>query len=458
MVSNKEKVDSFLDKLMTAFETNGMNAFMNPNASDCDCSDSDDGVGMSQHKFDTIESIMAMSSEQLEEHSTSSTQCSSTVCSAPLMATDSLRTIPHLKRKTPAFNSSQEQWNDSLAINLAKNIQTYELEHPQSKDYQVGTSVDSRGTARIAAHPPVASRSSTSTALTTDPTNTKSRLRPTNTDQFSAHKLTANAETVLDVLISHQNHSSVSKRKYRDLQTKTGSKQTHRNAVPTSCRKKLSNASTARCKSTRIEGLDDYVAHAIYNYIHQCQVHRYYPTFDHIHNIILNAKLRQQDIDKESGSMNEFMHKSTETGHKTNSSSTQPHSVRRLIPNKIRTLVSQLVVQLWKCSQMTPYMKSTKRPSDAFRHFAAGVLFGMRRGMKMADDTIVVPHSRSIEHILQLSTTVPRGTSAHEVHLQAHKGTSTLQRCLGSLENDECRLSVYQPAITIATSLQELLG
>lgn len=445
MVSNKEKVDSFLDKLMTAFENDGMDAFMNQTSSDCDCSDSEDGIGMSQTKFDTIESIMSMSSEQLQEHSSLS-------ASSVVHTTQPLKTIPNLKRKTPSFNSPQEQWNDSLANKLAKDIRTYELDNPPS---DVDTCDESRKSARIA---PPSSVTSTSTSSTNDPTNPKPRLRPPNPDQFSAHKLTANAETVLDVLISHQNHSSVSKRKCKDVQTKDGSKQLHRNAVPTSCRKKLSNASTARSKSTRIEGLDDYVAHAIYNYIHQCQVHRYYPTFDHIHNIMLNAKLRQKDIEKESGSMTEFMHKSTENAPKSSSSSTQSHSVRRLIPNKIRTLVSQLVVQLWRCSQLTPYMESTKRPSDAFRHFAAGVLFGMRRGMKMTDGTIIVPHSRSIEHILQLSTTVPRGTSAHEVHLQAHKGTSTLQRCLGSLENDECRLDVYQPAILIATSLQELLG
>lgn len=421
---------------------------MNPNASDCDCSDSDTDGDMTQSKFDTIESIMAMSSEQLQERSASSS--TSTPCSSLVSAsTNMLKTIPHLKRKTPALNSQQEQWNDSIANNLATEIQTYEDAHPPESINPCKPSEHSSGEKRTKPTTPTQS---------TNSIVSKARVRPVNPEQFSAHKLTANAETVLDVLISHQNHSNVSKRKFKEMHSRDGSKPFTRSLVPTSCRKKLSNASTARCKSTSIEGMDDYVAHAIYSYIHQCQVHRYHPTFDHIHNIILNAKIRQKDIEKERGSMTEFMHKSTEQTQKATSSSTQSHSVRRLIPNKIRTLVSQLVVQLWRCSQMTPYMISTKRPSDAFRHFAAGVLFGMRRGMKMADGTIVVPHSRSIEHILQLSTTVPRGTSAHEVHLQAHKGTSTLQRCLGSLENDESRLTVYQPAIAIATSLQELLG
>ena len=140
MVSNKEKVNSFLDKLMTAFENNGMDAFMNPTESDCDCSDSEEGMGMSQNKFDTIESIMSMSLDQLQEHpsfSTPSTSASSpsssAVYSTPKMPAESLKTIPHLKRKTPSFNSSQEQWNDSLANNLAKDVRTYELENPQPR-------------------------------------------------------------------------------------------------------------------------------------------------------------------------------------------------------------------------------------------------------------------------------------------------------------------------------------
>jgi hypothetical protein len=436
MVSNGRKIDLFLDKLMTAFENNGMDAFMNPTESDSECGDDD----MEDGKFDSIESIMAMSSEQLQEQTalpSSPIACTSTTGT-------SLKTIPRLQRKRPAYNSAQEHWNDSLAHNLATTIQTYEDDHPHAVDSDYDHTQ------------PTPSPSNSCASATTS----SSRARPTNPDQFSAHKLTTNAETVLDVLISHQNHSNVSKRKHKHLESKDEFISMSKSSIPTSCRKKLSNVSTARSRSTSIDGLDDYVGNAIYNYIHQCQVHRYHPSFDHIHNIVLNAKKRQRDIEKERGSMMEFMHKSVESHLKSSCSSCPPpssHSVRRLVPNQIRTLVSQLVVQLWKCSQKTPYMTIAKRPSDAFRHFAAGVLFGMRRGMKMADGTVVVPHSRSIEHILQLSTTVPRGTSAHEVHLQAHKGTSTLQRCLGSLENDKARLDVYQPAIAIATSLQELL-
>ena len=129
-----------------------------------------------------------------------------------------------------------------------------------------------------------------------------------------------------------------------------------------------------------------------------------------------------------------------------------------IIPNKLREMLSNLVVELWKCSQDTPYMSKTRRHSDAFRSFAAGVTFAMRRGMKLNDGTIIVPHSIAIERALSLTNTIKRGTVAHITHLQAHKGIGTLQRSIGSLPTVDDIKSQYEPAITIACMLQKELN
>lgn len=524
MNSHETNVEDVLETLLSAFQDNGMAAFM------------DETYKEGDGDVDTIESIMNMSQssvdDQLRSHQRSQSPSSNSSYNDDLDAREEftengnddnkrsnetnsrymhplkLSTIPRMKRKRPGFNSSGEKWNDDMATHLAGEIREYEdNEHSSSKfrstsssnpSFDVSSSSSSSAASSSAASvswetkfkvsnaPTLSLTSSPSSILSVStvpavPSSSSSFYQPAshtrvrhkhhNSEQFSTHKLATNAENVLDVLISHQNHSSSQRRRMKDQNTKDMMINMNgtRSLAPTHCRKKLSNATTSRSKSGLIDGLDEHVSVMIYNYLHQCQVHRYHPTFDYIHNILLNAHVRKNQLQKESSSMSEFMHKTVDQKvapvptHTSKSSRTKLTSkpsqlVRELIPNMLRTLVTQLVVQLWTCSQSTPYMEITKRPTDVFRHFAAGVLFGMRRGMKMDDGTIIVPHSRSIEQTLQLSNTVPRGTLAHEIHLQAHKGTSTLQRCLGSLGDDDTRRRVYNPAILIATELQQKLN
>ena len=124
---NDDCVDSFLDKLITAFENEGIDAFMDPSASD---SDTDDRVQSKRSKFNTIESIMAMSDDnvslQLKQHgnatSAAGAACLSTETSTPSNS-EQLSTVPHLKRKTPSYKSTQEEWNDEMANQLARDAQ-----------------------------------------------------------------------------------------------------------------------------------------------------------------------------------------------------------------------------------------------------------------------------------------------------------------------------------------------
>lgn len=277
-------------------------------------------------------------------------------------------------------------------------------------------------------------------------------------DDACITKLTANTEGALDMIIgsSQSSKSHFNKRQLGSQDCPT--------IVQTNCRKKMAiPLNGARNNLPTIEGVNPYTAKLICNYLHRCQIQRCHPSFHTIHNIFINAKLRKKtqlpsqyneskksDLDCIS-SMSMPSQESQEAG---GSNSHLP--CKLWISCTMRQLLADLVVELWRCSQQTPFMQSTKRPSDIFRPFAAGVLFAMRRGIVICKSLTLIPYSKSIDQTLGITQTIKRGTAAHRVHLQAYKGVSTIQRCIGSLLNEKEVAVVYESAIKIATKLQSL--
>ena len=269
--------------------------------------------------------------------------------------------------------------------------------------------------------------------------------RPTQPTPFAfdagcAQKLSMNTEGAINMIIDDSSLQRVQKRPDGRFHV---SLQTH-------CRKKMSSVSNVRDRSTQIQGLDDSVSSGIRAYLHHCQVHRITPTFDHVHNITINMRTRQVHRRIQSQEIKQFQ-------SEARSQLPSTKAVRMWSPNRIRQLTGRLVIELWRCSLNTPFIASNKRPSDTFKPFAAGVLFTMRGGITIGNGHVLVPHSKSIERTLRLTDTVRRGTPAHRVHLQAHKGVNTLQSCINSIVGEEQKLACYATAIEVATELQRQL-
>lgn len=78
-------------------------------------------------------------------------------------------------------------------------------------------------------------------------------------------------------------------------------------------------------------------------------------------------------------------------------------------------------------------MKKAKRGTDAYRPFVCGVLYAFKRGLTLADGTVLVPQCAALANALP----VLRGTGGNHVaktlHSSSHRGMCTLSRCIASV-------------------------
>lgn len=121
----------------------------------------------------------------------------------------------------------------------------------------------------------------------------------------------------------------------------------------------------------------------------------------------------------------------------------------------VKEYASKLAVCLWKCAVLSPYMQKGQRTSDNFRPFVAGVFFSTRRGVKLADGTVLIPRCLAIASALPRSKGDPDQMRTHQIHLSAHKGVCTLHKSIRSVDNAEVG-RFYSDAIELARVLYEI--
>lgn len=394
----------------------------------------------------TIASLMAMSEEELNSELQHSfrppVSPQPTPCARTSRSTHAHhRTISHLKRKSVAMNSSEEHTRDALAESLA-----HAIEEDEARRKDALSSAE-----QASMHLPHSTSHSVDAFDRPAPPKTAPQPPSLPFDDGCMRKLSMNAQGAINAILEPRMLGHAKRSSGDSVQV----------SLQTNCRKKMSSGTGARDKKLHIDGVDECVSAAVCNYLHQCQVHRVTPTFDHIHNICVNVRKRQASRKAQAQYIQQFnvpQHPQPQrnaTGTVTNTSASK--AIRLWNPNRIRQLTGELVVELWRCSLSTPFIKTNKRSSDTFKQFAAGVLFVMRSGITIRDTHTLVPHSKSIEQTLRLTETVRRGTPAHRVHLQAHKGVSTLQRCINSITDQRRVLECYASAIKVATELQHEL-
>ena len=209
----------------------------------------------------------------------------------------------------------------------------------------------------------------------------------------------------------------------RQVETSYKRKSNHSNN--NSAQQKLHKMNSTTCNAETLKALTLYLTKrkALYQPI----------SIDHIHNLILHNKV--YDFCDESSAVG--------TAHQDITQSLEEVEI-------IQIIVFKLVECLWKCVQYTPYIRNTKRRSEVFRPFAAGVIFAMRRGIQLDDGSYIVPKCQAIKESLDSISLVQRGTERHAIHLLAHRGVNVLQRCILSIESSEALATIFADAIQIA--------
>jgi hypothetical protein len=114
---------------------------------------------------------------------------------------------------------------------------------------------------------------------------------------------------------------------------------------------------------------------------------------------------------------------------------------------QIRNQLSQLIVSLWRASCLTKHFLSSKKGSDSFRPFAAGILYSLKRGLYLDDGTCVVPALEELAAHLPALRSASSTPAAKQLQSSSHRGICSIQRALTSIS--EMNKEDALPALTL---------
>ena len=130
---------------------------------------------------------------------------------------------------------------------------------------------------------------------------------------------------------------------------------------------------------------------------------------------------------------------------------------------QVRNQIAQLIVSLWRASCMTKHFMTSKKGSDSFRPFAAGILYSLKRGIYMSDGTCVVPVLEELAVHLPALRSASSTPAAKQLQSSSHRGICSMQRALTSLSAmpiEEARpaLALLRDASRQGAFLRELVS
>ena len=134
-------------------------------------------------------------------------------------------------------------------------------------------------------------------------------------------------------------------------------------------------------------------------------------------------------------------------------------AVTRRFDGQTQRCCADLVVNLWSAVCSTPYMREDRRGNDSFRPFAAGILYGLKRGTYLPDGTCIVPELPMISAQLPQLRSQQASTAAKQLQSSSHRGLCSLHRSIASLdrETDEERRGETQERFRVAAAVAAML-
>jgi len=208
------------------------------------------------------------------------------------------------------------------------------------------------------------------------------------------------------------------------------------------------------------------VEEAMRAYVRRCIASGQIPVLDDLHNIELNVRLETDETHRRAKAHRIASEREREYVH-------------------LRDLAASLVVTLWLCALRSPQpdvvrdassggawngewngdwrsgpflrppadasgdgtlvvspgaTASPRRSADGFAAYAAGVYFGMRRGVALPCGAMLVPRCPQLADALpEERGGAHRGTPTHAAHLSAHRGVCALHRCISSVPSGQAR-------------------
>lgn len=173
---------------------------------------------------------------------------------------------------------------------------------------------------------------------------------------------------------------------------------------------------TATIVDARLENFDFVLKMALKRYVARCRESRTPPTLTGIHDVAAAANLFVKGRQREAGERRDVC------------------TTRRVALNgRTIELCSSLIFSLWSVMCSTSYFVE-HQTGDSFRPFAAGVMYGLKRGVRLHNNVVVVPAIAQLALQLPALRSTTATPAARQLQQASHKGLCALHRGIASIE------------------------
>lgn len=100
---------------------------------------------------------------------------------------------------------------------------------------------------------------------------------------------------------------------------------------------------------------------------------------------------------------------------------------------RVQELCSTLIVTMWAALCSTKYF-TTSQSSDSFRPFAAGVMYSLKRGLRLPNNKVLVPSILTLAKNLPELRSTTATPAARQLQQASHRGLCALHRGLSSID------------------------
>lgn len=112
------------------------------------------------------------------------------------------------------------------------------------------------------------------------------------------------------------------------------------------------------------------------------------------------------------------------------------------------------ITNLWEACCMTPYIAHNSKSSDSFRPFASGVLYTLKRGLKLRNGVEIIPCLPELASQLPCLRSQQATPAAKQLQSSSHRGVCSLHRSISSIDHaaPEEREHIYEAFAKAARS------
>jgi len=204
------------------------------------------------------------------------------------------------------------------------------------------------------------------------------------------------------------------------------------------------SASVAPATSTiadpRLENFDFVLKMALKRYVARCKHAAELPTLSGVHDVAAASNLFVKERQREETTRRQLL------------------STRRVALNgRTVELCSSLIFSLWTVMCSTAYFMQ-HQTGDSFRPFAAGVMYALKRGVRLSNGMVVVPVLQALASQLPELRSLTVTPAARQLQQASHKGLCALHRGIASIEQmDVAHRAVVDDRLRVATRIASAL-